>query len=903
MEFYKQKIDEVIENLKTSKDGLTDEEAKKRLQKDGYNKLKETKKRGIFLMFLDQFKNVMLIILIISAIVSAFVSLKSGESMIDTIIILVVVFLNAILGVIQESKAEKAIEALKNMSLPYIKVKRDGSVESVKTEELVVGDIVLVEAGDSIPADMRIIENHSLRVEESALTGESVAVDKKQEEIKTDKKQALADRTNMLYSGSNVVYGRGEAVVCATGMNTELGKIADAISNQETEITPLQKKLNQLSKFLSVVVIIIAIIMFIVGFASGNNIEDTFMLAISLAVAAIPEGLSAVITITLAIGVQKMAKEKAIVRKLSAVEALGATEVICSDKTGTLTQNKMSLRKIYFNFEEYNVEEVKQKSDLKNINIDDKKEKDLDILAKIVLFCNDTKFGEDGGNKVMLGDPTETALIDFVQRIGYDKETMEDTCKRVDELPFDSTRKMMTTVNLVDNKYLFSTKGAVESILQNCTKILENGKEVEITQEHKDKILNENLKLAKQALRVLACSYKVRDNLDKIDKNENDLVFVGLVGMIDPPRKEAKKAVEKCFTAGMIPVMITGDNIDTAMAIAKELGILKENTKAVTGLEVDEMTDEELYNNVKDIRVYARVSPENKIRIVRAWKKHNMTVAMTGDGVNDAPALKGADIGIGMGITGTEVSKSVSSMVLADDNFSTIVVAVKEGRRIYNNIQNVIAYLLASNLAEVLIIFIATLFNKTIFLPIQILWINLITDTIPAIALGFEKEEPGIMRQKPRASKTSLFTPLLISRIVIPGVLKAVVILVLYFVINASYSPEIGTTAAFTTLAIIEMLFAFICRSDKKSIFKIGIFSNMHMLLCVITTLMLQLLILNVPVLSSWLGLVPLPKDVVYIIAVISVASVAVFECLKLILARIFIYKKYVNKNKVKNEQ
>lgn len=885
--FYQLSVKDTLEKLKTCSGGLNTADAKMRLETDGPNKLKETKKKSIVFLFLEQFKNVMLIILIISAIISAIVSIKTGETLTDSIIILFVVFLNAILGVVQESKAEKAIEALKNMSLPFIKVKRDEGITSIKTEELVVGDVVCIEAGDYIPADMRIIVNHSLRVEESALTGESIPVDKQEDTISSDTEVALSDRTNMLYSGSSVVYGRGEAVVVATGMHTELGKIADAISTQSVEITPLQKKMNELSKVLSILVIVIAVVMFGIGYLQGNPVLDVFMLAISLAVAAIPEGLSAVITITLAMGVQKMAKEKAIVRKLSAVEALGATEVICSDKTGTLTQNKMTLRKVFVSGKNCDVSEITTLQEVKEkLNIH---EKDLDILTKVTMLCNDTKFGEDGGAKVMLGDPTETALIAFGEKIGYVKEQMEKDFTRVDELPFDSTRKMMTTVNEFETEYLVSTKGAVESVLDNCVSILMNGEERKITEDDKKAILENNLTMAREALRVLACSYKRIPKGKAIDKSEKDLVFVGLVGMIDPPRKEAKRAVERCFKSGMIPVMITGDNKDTAIAIAKELGILKDETEAITGLELDQMSDEELYKRVNTIRVYARVSPENKIRIVKAWKKLGKTVAMTGDGVNDAPALKGADIGIGMGITGTEVSKSVSSMVLADDNFATIVVAIKEGRKIYHNIQNVIAYLLASNLAEIIIVFVSTLLNKTLLLPIQILWINLVTDTIPAIALGFEKEEKNIMRQKPRSAKESLFSPFLISRIAIPGILKSIIVFALYFVVEKRYNSIFASGTVFITLSTIEMLFAFVCRSDKKSIFKIGIFSNIPMLLCVGGTLILQFIIIITPIFSQWLQLPSLPIDLYYIIAIVAFCSVAIFEIIKLILAKIFI--------------
>ena len=885
-EFYKSKVEDVLKELNSSLEGLDENVARELLKKNGPNRLKETKKRGFLLKLLDQFKNLMIIILIISAILSAVVSYKTGEHFTDTIIILVVVMLNAILGVIQESIAENAIEALKEMSLPYIKVKRNNTILSIKTEDLVIGDIVILEAGDYIPADLRIVENHSLRIEEAALTGESVAVDKQVQEIISDKDISLADRVNMAYSGSSVVYGRGEAVVVATGMNTELGKIAEAISNQKAEITPLQKKINELSKVLSILVVIIAVIMFIVGYLQGNQILDVFMLAISLAVAAIPEGLSAVITITLALGVQKMAKEKAIVRKLSAVEALGSTEVICSDKTGTLTQNKMTLRKIYLDGNVINVEE---EANIEKLMQDSTKKDDLNKLVNVFVLCNDTEFGEDNGAKVLLGDPTETALIDFGSKINFNKEEMDVKYKRIDELPFDSKRKMMTTVNVMEEGIPFVyTKGAVESILEVSDRILDNGTVRKITEKDKEEILKNNLDMAKSALRVLACAYKQAEEGESAEKSEHNLIFAGLVGMIDPPRKEAKRAVEKCFNAGMIPVMITGDNIDTAMAIAKELGILVEDAEAITGTELDKMSDDELYKRVEKIRVYARVSPENKIRIIKAWKKKGKVVAMTGDGVNDAPALKGADIGIGMGITGTEVSKSVSSMVLADDNFATIIVAVKEGRRIYNNIQNVIAYLLASNLAEVLIIAIATFLNKTLLLPIQILWINLVTDTIPAIALGFEKEEKGIMKNKPRDSKKSLFTPFLISRIVIPGVLKTIISFGLYFYIANKYSEEFAGATVFITLSIIEIFFAYICRSGKKSVFKIGLLSNKPMLLCVLGTLLIQIAILCVPTFSSWLSIPKLPNSLYGVIAITSVCTAILFEIVKITLAKIF---------------
>ncbi len=877
---------DVISKLNSKIGGLTEEEVKLRLEKNGYNKLKEVKKKSMFSKFLEQFKNVMIIVLIIAALLSAVLSFLENEPLTDTIIILVVIMLNAILGILQESKAEKAIEALKSMSLPYIKVKRNGKISSVKVEELVVGDIVLIEAGDYIPADMRIIECHSLKVEEATLTGESVPVDKSVYTLNVTKDVALGDRLNMLYSGSSAVYGRAEGVVVAIGMDTELGKIAEAISGIESEETPLQKKMRELSKMLSTIVVVIAVVMFLVGIFQGKPIIDVFMLAIALAVAAIPEGLAAVITITLAIGVQKMAKEKSIIRKLSAVEALGSTEVICSDKTGTLTQNKMTVKRIFIDNKEI---DVSNEANLKELNID--------TFSKIFTLCNDTVSGEDNGYKVLLGDPTETALISFGEKLNIDKDEYEKIYKRVEEIPFDSTRKMMTTVNEVDGKYMICSKGATESVISNCRYILTDGEVKELTESIRNDILAQNLRLAKDAFRVLSFAYKIDesklilDNEDDMKKLETDLIFAGMTGMIDPPRPEAKEAVKQCFEAGMIPIMITGDNIDTATAIALELGILTDKSQAVIGIDVDNMSDEELIEKVENIRVYARVSPENKIRIIKAWKKIGKTVAMTGDGVNDAPALKGADIGIGMGITGTEVSKSVSSIILADDNFSTIVVAVKEGRRIYNNIQNVIVYLLASNLAEVLIIFIATLMNKTLLLPIQILWINLVTDTIPAIALGFEKGQPDIMKQKPRKKTEKFFNPFLVSRITIPAILKVIIIFIVYFFVEGTEGAIIASESVFVTLATIEILFSFICRSDRNSIFKIGIFSNIYMVICVVSTLIVQYAILMFPVTRQWLKVEIMPIELYGFLVAVALIAVILFEVVKLTLAKIFLSK------------
>ena len=882
---YAKTVEEVYKLYKTSAKGITDKEANKRLEEYGLNKLKEAKKKTMLSRFIDQFKNIMIIILIIAAILSAIVGMQNGEGITDSIIIFVVIILNAILGVVQESKAEAAIDALKKMSVPYIKVRRNGKIESVKTEEIAVGDIVLVEAGDFVPADIRLIENATLTVEESALTGESLPVHKRLEVL--EENTPLAERFNMIYSGSSIAYGRGEGIVVATGMNTEIGKIATALNEEKEGLTPLQRKIDEISKVLSILVVIIACIMFVVGRLKGDDLMSTFMMAISLAVAAIPEGLVAVITITLAIGVQKMAKEKATIRKMSSVETLGCTQIICSDKTGTLTQNKMTVKRLFVNGEEYFTKEDKYKK-VDKVTMNE--------YACILTLCNDSKPSEENGKKIFLGDPTETALVDFTSILGYNKEKLEKECKRVSEVPFDSERKMMSTINEYGASYKVYTKGAVESILERCTKILENGAVKTLTKTKIKKILEVNSGMANNAIRVLALAYKEINKIpDEVNSAtvETDLIFTGLVGMIDPPREEAKGAVAKCYEAGMIPVMITGDNKETAMAIARELGILHSDDEAITGEELDNLSDKEFAKAVLKYRVYARVSPDNKIRIVKAWQAHDKVVAMTGDGVNDAPALKGADIGVGMGITGTEVSKSVSSMILTDDNFATIVSAVKEGRKIYKNIQNVIVYLLASNLAEVFIIFIATLCGYHILLPIQLLWINLISDSLPALALGFEGADKNIMKQKPRSAKESFFTPFLTLRVVVPSIIKTMIILGIFFYeISVSNNPLLATTMAFMTLALEETLYAMVCRSDRKTIVEQGIFKNHIMLAIVIGTIVLQYAVILIEPLRNMFKLEALSLSQHLIVIGASLGAMIASEIIKIILAKIFLKEK-----------
>lgn len=877
--YYEMSAEEAIKIVDSNKDGLSEAEVKTRLEKNGLNKLNEGKKKTLISRFIDQFKNVMIVILLIASAVSMIVAFIEKEPITDALVILGVVLLNAILGVTQESKAEKAIDALKKMSLPYINVRRDSKIVIVKTEELVVGDIVLIEAGDFVPADMRIIVNNSLRVEEAALTGESLPIDKT--EISVDGNSPLAERLNMLYSGSSVVYGRGEGLVVATGMHTELGKIASELTGNKETLTPLQIKLNEISKILSIIVVFVGLIMVAVGLFRESPLLEVFMLAVSLAVAAIPEGLPAAITIILAIGVQKMAKEHSVIRKLSAVEALGSAEVICSDKTGTLTQNKMTVKEIVVG--DISINSVDR--------IDIKDETTLKILTTMVL-CNDTKYTFEGENEVLIGDPTETALVAYAKELGLYKKELDEKMHRIAEVPFDSERKMMATLNNEDGKVIVHIKGALESVLSRCTSAMINGRQVEMTEEVRQAVMSINMQMATKALRVLAFATKEVDVVPvNIHSNsiEHDLTYIGLVGMIDPPRPEAKAAVEECFSAGMIPVMITGDNKETAIAIATELGIISDGYQAITGQELDILSDDEFERSIENIRVYARVSPENKVRIVRMWKKLGKTVAMTGDGVNDAPALKAADIGIGMGITGTEVSKSVASMVLTDDNFATIVVAIKEGRRVYSNIQNVIAYLLASNLAEIIIVFIGTMVSKSILLPLQLLWINLITDTVPAITLGFEKAEKDIMKDKPRKASENFFNKFLISRITVPAVIKSIMILALFFYVEMVYNNHVmAMTVAFITLGFTELLFAYSMRSDRKTVSKIGLCSNKYMLIGTIVTVALQALIIFVPQFAETFGLVTLPRKLYILCIGSAIGFFFIAEIIKMILVKVF---------------
>lgn len=841
--------EEVFSEINSSENGLSSQEAEKRLSQNGKNKLKEGKKKSIVKRLLEQFMDPMIIILIVAAIISAVTATVGGEGegYADVIIILSVVIINAVLGVYQESKAEAAIEALQEMAAATSKVLRDGKVMQIHSEDLVAGDIILVEAGDAVPADARIIEAASLKIEEAALTGESVPANKVESVLSLDgeKDIPLGDRKNMMYMGSTVVYGRGRAVVTGTGMDTEMGKIADSLAQAQDGQTPLQLKLAQLSKILSYIVIGICVFMFAFGivreFIDGStpNFDfylHTFMIAVSLAVAAIPEGLAAVVTIVLSIGVTNMSKKNAIIRKLTAVETLGCAQIICSDKTGTLTQNKMTVVDTYTENKE--------------------------LLAKSMALCTDVSIDEDGN---VIGEPTECALVNFALSLNFNKNDMLKESPRVGEAPFDSMRKMMSTIHKTEAGIVQYTKGAPDEILKRCTKILKNGSVTDITQQDKDEILKTNKSLADRALRVLASGFKL---LDKVpadctpEKIENDLVFCGLTGMIDPVRPEVKAAIEECGTAGIRPIMITGDHKDTAVAIAMELGIISDASQAITGADLNEMSDEEFLEKVGNYSVYARVQPEHKVRIVNAWRQKGFITAMTGDGVNDAPSIKSADIGVGMGITGTDVTKNVADMVLADDNFATIVSAVAEGRRIYDNIRKAIQFLLASNLSEVLSIFVANIIGFTILEPTHLLWINLITDSFPALALGMERPEEDIMRRQPRDSKDGIFAGGVGIDVAYQGVLVTILTIAAYFIghfletgnwnAHAISSPD-GITMAFLTMSMCEIFHSFNMRSQRQSVIKMMCKGshNKFIYLATLASLVLTTAVIYVPFLRD----------------------------------------------------
>lgn len=873
MKFYCEEVNSVLQEVNSSATGLSTEEATKRLQENGKNKLAEGKKDSLLKRFVDQLMDPMIIILLAAAAISGVLAVVEGESFADVIIILAVVIINAVLGVYQESKAEKAIEALQEMSAATSKVLRDGNIVHIPSEDLVVGDVVLLEAGDAVPADGRLIENASLKIEEAALTGESVPVTKFIDLINLTgeaKDIPLGDRKNMVYMGSTVVYGRGKAVITDTGMDTEMGKIADALANAGEGQTPLQIKLSQLSKILTWLVLGICVLIFGVQILrhglSAKSVLHSFMVAVSLAVAAIPEGLAAVVTVVLSIGVTNMSKRNAIIRRLTAVETLGCAQIICSDKTGTLTQNKMTVVDFFAEDESY--------------------------LAKAMALCSDAEINEDGS---VNGEPTEAALVVWADKLNLKKNELKKTLPRSGEAPFDSGRKLMSTVHRDADKFVQYTKGAPDVIMDRCTCYLKGGEVVPMTAEYKAEILKANKEMADKALRVLACAQKVYDAEPKSYEAEDleyDLCFVGLSGMIDPVRPEVKAAITECNHAGITAIMITGDHIDTAIAIAKELGILNGEKKAITGSQLNELSDEEFYKELANIAVYARVQPEHKTRIVNAWRERGFVTAMTGDGVNDAPSIKSADIGVGMGITGTDVTKNVADMVLTDDNFATIVGAVEEGRRIYDNIRKAIQFLLGSNMSEVISIFVATLLGATILEPVHLLWINLVTDCFPALALGMEKAEPDIMNRKPREAKAGIFSGGMGVDIAYQGLMVAALTLTSFFIghymetglvgVPASGLSHHGTTMAFLTMSMAEIFHSFNMRSQRGSIFRLPT-QNVVLNLAAIGTLVLTTLVCEVPFLANAFGFTAVSITEYLIAIALGFLVIPIVEIVKLI--------------------
>lgn len=876
MKTYCEEKEAVLAELDSSENGLSSAEAQKRLEAHGKNKLKEPAKESLIKRFFGQMADPMIIILLVAAAISGVLAVMQGESFADVIIILAVVVVNAVLGVYQENKAEKAIEALQEMSAATSKVLRDGKLVTIHSEELVPGDVILLEAGDAIPADGRLLTSASLKIEEAALTGESVPVLKFIDAINLvdeTKDVTLGDRKNMVYMGSTVVYGRGTAVITATGMDTEMGKIADALATAEEGQTPLQIKMSQLSKILTWLVLGICALVFVVQLlrAGGFTVEvvlDSFMIAVSLAVAAIPEGLVAVVTMVLSIGVTNMSKRNAIIRKLTAVETLGCAQIICSDKTGTLTQNKMTVVD-YF-------------------GTDEKK------LASAMALCSDAELDESGK---VTGEPTEAALVAWANKLGADKTTLKARFLRCGEAPFDSTRKLMSTVHVSGSGCIQYTKGAPDVLIGKCAYYIDSdGRRVPMTDEYRAEILRANKAMADRALRVLACAERVWDakpvNFEP-ETLEQELCFMGLCGMIDPVRPEVVDAIAECREAGIRPIMITGDHIDTAVAIAKELGILTDGSEAITGAQLNEMSDEEFEQKFKNISVYARVQPEHKTRIVNAWRKAGYVTAMTGDGVNDAPSIKSADIGVGMGITGTDVTKNAADMVLADDNFATIVGAVEEGRRVYGNIRKAIQFLLGSNMSEVLSIFFATILGFTILEPVHLLWINLVTDCFPALALGMEKAEPDVMRRRPRDAKAGIFAGGMGFDIAYQGFFVTLLIMISYFIghfietgVWEITNSADGTTMAFLTMSMAEIFHSFNMRSQRGSIFTLGT-HNKALIFAAVGSLIATTLVCEVPFLANAFDFTAVDFNEYLIAIALGACIIPLVELVKLIQRKI----------------
>lgn len=864
--WYKKSKNEILKELDVDeKNGLSSTEALRRLEKYGKNKLETKKKKTLFKQFLSQLKDVMIYILIIAAIISAFL----GEIS-DALIILLVIIINAVIGVIQESKAEKALDALKELSTPKALVKRDGSLKEILSEDIVPGDIVIIDAGRYIPGDLRLIDTANLKIEESAFTGESVPSEKDASFL-PDKEIPIGDQNNMAFMSTLATYGRGVGVVVGTGMNTEIGKIAKMIEQEENDETPLQKKLSELGKILGFLAVGICILIFIISFFQGRDLLEMFLTSISLAVAAIPEGLPAIVAIVLALGVQRMVKKNAIIRKLPAVETLGSVSIICSDKTGTLTQNKMTVTTVYTN-DSY----IKESE----FNLNDNESK---LLVDCMVLCNDATYSE----KSQTGDPTEIALLESPFKLNILKEKLEKEFKRIDEIPFDSDRKLMTTVNLVDDKKArVFTKGALDSILSICNKISVNGKLVDFSKEYKAKVLENSNIMSDKALRVLAFAYKdiSKENI-VLDSLEKDLVFIGMVGMIDPPRLEVKDSIKLCKSAGITPVMITGDHKNTAFAIANELGIAEDISQAITGHEIDKFKEEEFNEKIINYRVFARVSPEHKVKIVKAFKSHGNIVSMTGDGVNDAPSLKAADIGVAMGITGTDVSKGASDMILTDDNFSTIVSAVEEGRKIYLNIKKSIVFLLSCNLGEILTLFTAILLNwNSPLQPIHILWVNLITDSFPALALGVDKTKEDVMNNPPRNPKESIFIKSDKIQLIINGVLIGGITLFAFKLGERLYADSLihAQTMAFVVLSVSQLFLSLSLRSNTKSAFSLGIFSNKYLVYSILLGIFLQVIIISISFIANIFKVTPLLLYDWIVVILVSLIPFAINEILKL---------------------
>ncbi|HHD2604104.1 calcium-transporting P-type ATPase, PMR1-type [Clostridium perfringens] len=864
--WYKKSKNEILQELDVDeKNGLSSTEALRRLEKYGKNKLETKKKKTLFKQFLSQLKDVMIYILIIAAIISAFL----GEIS-DALIILLVIIINAVIGVIQESKAEKALDALKELSTPKALVKRDGSLKEILSEDIVPGDIVIIDAGRYIPGDLRLIDTANLKIEESAFTGESVPSEKDASFL-PDKEIPIGDQNNMAFMSTLATYGRGVGVVVGTGMNTEIGKIAKMIEQEENDETPLQKKLSELGKILGFLAVGICILIFIISFFQGRDLLEMFLTSISLAVAAIPEGLPAIVAIVLALGVQRMVKKNAIIRKLPAVETLGSVSIICSDKTGTLTQNKMTVTTVYTN-DSY----IKESE----FNLNDNESK---LLVDCMVLCNDATYSE----KSQTGDPTEIALLESPFKLNILKEKLEKEFKRIDEIPFDSDRKLMTTVNLVDDKKArVFTKGALDSILSICNKISINGKLLDFTKEYKAKVLENSNIMSDKALRVLAFAYKdiSKENI-VLDSLEKDLVFIGMVGMIDPPRLEVKDSIKLCKSAGITPVMITGDHKNTAFAIANELGIAEDISQAITGHEIDKFKEEEFNEKIINYRVFARVSPEHKVKIVKAFKSHGNIVSMTGDGVNDAPSLKAADIGVAMGITGTDVSKGASDMILTDDNFSTIVSAVEEGRKIYLNIKKSIVFLLSCNLGEILTLFTAILLNwNSPLQPIHILWVNLITDSFPALALGVDKTKEDVMNNPPRNPKESIFVKSDKIQLIINGVLIGGITLFAFKLGERLYPDSLihAQTMAFVVLSVSQLFLSLSLRSNTKSAFSLGLFSNKYLVYSILLGIFLQVIIISISFIANIFKVTPLLLYDWIVVILVSLIPFAINEILKL---------------------